>query len=1238
MQEALKVRQKMFATAQAALYSGGIEKSRERNNWRLLFAVLLTLLCFSWSVTAGNCQTTFGSVVGSVTDSSGALLAGASVTLTNVATNEAHKMSTSSSGLFSFADLQPGVYRVDVDSAGFKHLALNGIEVQVGGTTRASAVMQVGGESQTVEVSTAAPLIQTDSANLGGVIEGRAVQSIPLNGRNVNNLLELVPGVQAGGTTSGNLSTNEIAYGNYQIGGGFGNQSAFYIDGVLSNMPSNNALALIPSQDTVQEFQVTTSDVSAEFGGFAGGIVSISTKAGTNEFHGSAYEYTRARILNANDFFSNQLHRARQSWVQNQFGATVGGPVMKNKVFFFGGFEREPVVSGSFPTVSTVPSSAELGVSGVAACPGCGDFSAPGLPTIYDPLTNAQFVCNGVANVICANRIDPAVAAILKMNYPTTLQDGKTPIPAGSNNWTAVTRTHYLLSTYNFRGDYNINSKNVLFGRYTQFLDQSFSTPAYPGVQAFTVAGYSGITDKQIIIGDTHTLNPTTVLDGRISYLRAYQFQPPRGLGTDVSGISSGLAAMQSALIQHLPVTLNFAPFAGGTRPGQLYWYENMYMASGSVTKVIGRHTIKAGGNVRQVEWIAKPDSGGEANNFTAEATSLKNTNVGGYALASGLLGIPDSSVAQAIGGSRSFLHSYGFYVTDKFQVSRKLTADIGVRWDQPGSYSEVNNWNTVFLPNASSPLGTIINPATGTSQALVGYSPLVNTPAYPGRREEYLHWNLWSPRVGLAYRVNENTVLRGGYGISYLPSTLSQDGPNSNSVNTETTTLSNSAAYNTPGTTGGFNQAGVVTSVANPFPTGVLTPSRGNPAGLNVLYGQNIQARVPNQPYSYVQQWNFGIQQQLWSNASVSLAYGGAHGTHLQAQGANTWSAANLNQIPDSYVLTPACQAATSANPTNNGTCSLETKVNNPFYGTVAANGILAAPTAFTGYFERPFPQYNYVTAAGSRNSASEYRSLQVAYKERFPHEGLLSAAYTWANLMSNTDTVTQFLEGGGDGYQGTVQDNNNLQGEWSKSSSDFPYNLTIGYAVGLPIGKGEPLLGSLSGPADVIISGWKVNGVTIFRAGQPIGLLANQNDVAKYFGGGGYYQNGVGQGTTRPTVVGGCDPKIHMSGLAKVNAGKWYNTSCFIQPAGIFQYGNEPRVDPVLRRDGIKNFDFSVAKATHLTEHLTFNFTAEFYNLFNRVQFAAPPAALYDATPGKVTSQANNPRQIQFGGRFEF
>ena len=1165
------------------------------------FLVLLAIL-FGCSVGNLEAQTTFGAMVGTVTDPSGAAISSAKVTITNQDTNQTHTIDTSESGTYSFVSLSPGKYTVDVDLSGFKHLILSNVEVQVGGTARADAALQIGDVNEKVEVSSAAPLIQTDTANLGGVIEGRTIQDIPLNGRNVNNLLTLVPGVIAQGSTSGNFSTNLIAFGNYQIGGGFGNQSITFVDGVQANIPANNATSFIPSQDTVREFRVSTSNVSAEFGGFAGGVINISTKSGANTFHGSLYEYHRNRILNANDFFSNRAGRARPSYIQNQFGGTIGGPIWRDHTFFFAGYERQPVVNGNLST-STVPTAAALR----------GDFSSPLYPKIYDTANGGvQFQCNGVLNVICPNRIDPAVTALLKQDYPAEATNPN----AIASNYITTTRTSYLNDQVNARLDQSFGTRNLFFMKYTKFKVQSITTNPYPGVKAFEPPAPGGIADHVAMIGDTFTVNPTTIIDARASYLRVYQFTFPRGLGTDISGISPGLAAMQAALGQQLPTAFSFAGtgIAGSTGPAQLYWHTNVYGLSGSITKILGRHTVKVGGNARSVQWIADPDSGGNVFTFSAQTTASPLVPGSGYSVASGLLGVPTSTSGLAIGGSRAFLHNYGFFVTDSFQATKKLTLDLGLRWDQPGSYSESNNWNTVILPNAPSPLGTIVNPALGANQSVLGKLALVGSADRPSRREEDLHWMLFAPRVGFAYRLTDRMVVRAGYGISYLPSTLSQDGPNSSSVNTATTLLTNT--YNANNT---FSQ--VNTTVSNPFPTGVLTPSRGDASRLTSLYGQNIQSRIPNQPYSYVQQWNVAFEHQLGSTMSYSLAYGASKGVHLQAQGANTWSASNINQLPDQYLSMGS---------------DLETLVPNPFFGKIAT-GQLSQPTVFKGLLLKPFPQYNYVTAAGSRNSASSYNSLQSSFKKRFSHGGLLNVAYTWGKLMSNTDSVTQFLEGGS-GYQGTVQNNNNLAGEWSLSSSDYPHSATIAYGIDLPFGKQQQWLANTPGPISVLISGWRVNGLTSFRSGTPLGILAAPNDLSTYFGGGGYYQNGVGQGTTRPNVVVGCN-KIPQGGVhSRVDSGSWFNKACFTAP-GRFQFGNAPRVDGGIRRHGVNNYDFSLLKATQIRDSVTLSFTTEFFNIFNRVQFQAPSTAAYDGgNYGRVTAQANNPRQIQFGLRLAF
>ena len=281
-------------------------------------------------------QTNFGAVVGTVTDSTGAILPQAKVELKNVGTNGVQTTVSSGAGTYTFPNVLPGAYAVTVALPNFKSFTRTYIDVQIGGTTRVDAALEVGNITESVTVTDATPDLQTDSSSLSSVIEGKAVLQTPINGRNVNNLLALVPGVIVGGSTSGNpignttngSITNAISYGNYQIGGGFGGQSAFFVDGVQSNVTKNNTNALIPTQDAVQEFRVYTNDVSAEFGGFGGGVVNLGTKSGTNRFHGTAYDYFRNSVLNANDWFSNHAGLIKPPLRQNQFGANISGPIV----------------------------------------------------------------------------------------------------------------------------------------------------------------------------------------------------------------------------------------------------------------------------------------------------------------------------------------------------------------------------------------------------------------------------------------------------------------------------------------------------------------------------------------------------------------------------------------------------------------------------------------------------------------------------------------------------------------------------------------------------------------------------------------------------------------------------------------------------------------------------------------------------------------------------------------------
>jgi len=1182
----------------------GTTASRRLSATALPVVILVVAGMLGWC-TGASAQVRFGSVVGTVTDSSGATVGGATVKLTNLGTNETRTIQTSGSGTYAFPNLTAGTYRVEVEMAGFKHFTQDRVEVQVDLATRVDANMQVGNVTESVVVTSEAPPLQTDSASLGTTISQQEVESIPLSGRNVNNMLTLVPGVVAQGGTYGNAvsnqaggaRTNAIGFGNYAIGGGFGNQSSFYIDGVASNAPAGNLNSFIPSQDIVQEFRVVTNNVAAEYGSYAGGIINITTKPGTNTLHGTAYEYLRNKVLNANDYFSNQAGLARVPLIQNQFGGTLGGPIVKDKTFFFFGFEREVLKTGTLVT-NTVPTAAELG----------GDFTAAGLPAIYDQNQpgSPQFQCNGVLNKICSDRLDQSAQALFAKSYPAPNRPGL------SNNFITQMATGGINAQYNARVDHHFSEKNTLFARYAYWKADSNAYDAW-GTHT-SGQGHTGIYTHSAILGDTHAFNSSTILDLRLSYLRVFQHEFPDSQGVDLSQFGTGWAGLASQLVApaNLPA-MNFNDSLGVTGSNgigsELFWHQNVYGLSGTLTKLVGRHQLKFGGMLRHVQWISDPENGVLTLNFDQAATA-NASGAGGNAVASALLGIIGAQGTQVapgmIGGSRAYFNSYGFFVDDTFQATRKLTVTAGLRWDQPSVFSEAKNNDTVFLPNQPSPLGSILNPVTGQTQQLMGNVALVATPSWHSQREDNLHWKLFSPRLGLAYRLTDKTVLRGAYGISYPPSTLSQDGPNLSPVNLAPAS------------------GGPTATVENPFPNGLPQPLRRS-ATPGDFYGQGIFAmRTPGDKMPYVQQWNAAVERQIGQDASLTVAYAGSRGSHLLLQGWATVSNFNQNQLPDKYF--------------SMGPDALLAQVPNPFFGLITTPGPLSGPTVATGQLLLPYPQYQRVLFLDPHRGTSNYRSLQASFMKRFGGKGILSVAYTWSRLMSNTDSSSAFLDEGFI-FGGSTQDNNHLDHEYSVSSYDIPQNLSVGYGVDLPFGRNKRFISDAHGVLNAVIGGWRVNGITTIRSGVPISAY-------QFFPGSALSQFGGGQGYfgaqglwMRPDLVSGCDLKVSGSRESRAANG-WFNTACFqpVDTSSVVRFGGAPRNIDTVRMDHMNNWDFSIGKRTDITERVYLQFTAEFFNAFNHVRFGTPNEQIGTPTFGVVTSQVNPPRAIQFGLRVGF
>jgi hypothetical protein len=1149
-------------------------------------------------------QSFYGSVVGNVNDATGAAMPQANVTLTNTGTSERRTVTTDDQGAYRFVNLIPGTYKLEVERTGFRRHSVDNVIVAVEATLRVDVSLQVGEVTQTLEVSSQAPLLQTETGSLSQVVSARAVQELPLNGRNVLNLVALSPGVVPQGSAEGSLTgKNVFAGGNYQIGGGMANQSAAYFDGVPVNDSYGNIVALIPSQDVVSEFRVQTNANSAEFGRYTGGVINLTSKSGSNEFHGSAYEFLRNKVLNAGSFFSNRTGAAKAAFVQNQYGASLGGPVRRDKIFFFGAFEGFRQRQGA-PFLRTVPTEAMSQ----------GDFSnyrnaAGAIVPIYDPLTQ----CGAHGNAACpageivqrtvfpgnripASRINPVSAKFVA--FPAYARPNNTPDAAGNFNFFRNASTGGDNDQGNIRGDFNVSDKQRILARYSRWKSVNAKVDVYGNNQRngdpFSPEAF--ITDHAVL-ADTYTLSASTIFDVRIGFMRWFYDRTPGNLGINIPQTFG------------LPSYFNDIPAKNGVTPstivpqiaaagydfistGLLAARDNTYILTPTLTRILRNHTLKFGGEVRRAEnnYYQNNQPGGIFN-FDNLFTSRNALNSGGTgnSFASMLLGYPSSASVSTSPFTAAFQRYQAYFINDSWQVTSKLTVNLGLRWEIPGVFTERFDRQVTFnrdLPNPE--LNGITVP--GRSGPVLGTFVLVNSPNHPERGLRPEHFNLFAPRAGIAYRLSDRTVIRTGAGIYYIPANvIFFEGPYGNPVNFLAHNMVNSLD----------GQVTPADTISNPFPNGFNPPPGRDPAFQRLLLGGTGRAISRDTDYGYSAQWNFTVQHQLPSNLAVEAAYAALKGVHL------AWGGRQNNQLAPEYMSL--------------GT-ALTQQVPNPFASRVLL-GPLTRSTVSRGQLLLPFPHLVSAPDAGAYTGNSSYHSLQLKAEKRFGGGGNVLVAYTFSKVISDTETITTWLDNVLGGVAG-VQNWYNLQNEKALSSYDSRRRLTVAYVNDLPFGKGKMFLSGLSGFADKLVSGWGVNGTTTLQDGFPLQFTAAPNVTG--------FNTGL-----RPNAVSGCDPKL--SGPAQQRLTRWFNTSCFTVPAS-YTFGNASRTDPRLRGHGINNFNFALFKRTNITERYKLEFRAETFNTFNRVQFGRPNQGATTAannTFGVVSTQINDPRLIQFGLR---
>ena len=1227
----------------------------KRLNCKPLVAFLATAV---FLISAGmlsplQAQTFYGSIVGSVTDTSGAVVSGATVTITNLSTSASKSVVTGGAGDYSFVNLVPAEYKVEVQAASFKSFSRQPVTVQVNTAARIDAKLQVGEATETVEVTSSAALLQTESGTLGDEVSSKQVQEMPLNGRNTMNLMNLVPGVVPQGNTGTGVAMNQgtgtgsVAWGNYQMGGGMPSQASIFIDGSPTMIMQKNTAALVPTADTIQEFQVQTSGVSAEFGRFGGGIVSMTTKSGSNKFHGTAYEYIRNRDVNANTFFNKRAGVARPQWTQNQFGGTVGGPIWKDKAFFFFAYEQIHIRLGAtsntnVPTANMVNGSQipEVYVGGVlknanVADPtgNCnithtaGTSGAPG----YWTITNLYGA--GLKSGTCG---DPT-AKIFASFYPTTPKNATSqynynaPYSQGDDG--------YQMSG---RVDYNITKSNAFFARFTLWPlnDKSPNIMGVVNPKYNTIGSGSHNHTNNIVTGDTITLNPTTVVDIRADYLRQYgDSVPPAFGGVNEADFGPAFAALAPSMnFNNLPGFTfgngNNGASAGGSESHNIFnfgysgitkTYYNNYHLSGSLTKIWGKHSFKFGaeGRLMNREDLGSANSG--VINFGNNISSSGAGGAGGDEWASLLMGqFLSSSISS---GKRTTTYNWysGFYGTDTWQVNQKLTATLGLRVDVPGSYAEAGNNAYVLLPSATDGL-------TG----LKGTLALVNTSAYTDIHTLGSVAPQWGPRVGFAYRLNSNSVIRGGYSLSYL-SRDSNTGPFGGQMTINSTKSGN---VNTAGQVPGYILGSNPFAYPNNNPANAegmaIAAGRANTSFMlsNLTNGTAIVGPNPTGAAPHAQQFNLSFGQQFKGDLMVDIGVAHALGTHLAAIGSGGANPnIGLNELPSQYFV---C-AVDKTQPQCNGHLLSDTPTSANPITTLTADGVTLPKSMQTfGQSVRPYYYYSNVSNSADYRGSSSYNALEVKVQKRFHTMGQIGAAYAWSKFISDTDSYLASQDSGG---QGVYQDYNNRKAERSLYSSNVPHRLVVNYILNLPFGHGQAFASGANGVVDRVISGWALSGITTFQTGVPLHLVTGGNNLSTTYG----------AGTIRPNYTAGCAKTVGGSAFDRSAAGKtWFNTACFTDPntpgvsgsgnSSSYGFGNEPRVDGGLKASGIANTDLTLSKNTTIHEAMALKFSVETFNLFNRTQFAPPVNSVDNALFGQVNAQANSPRLLQGALRFTF
>jgi len=1158
-----------------------------------LVVALFAVLCAGSTALA---QVTTGSILGTIHDSTGAVVPGATVTITDTGKGTSSVVKTDGSGDYVVPFLIPGAYNISVEMEGFKRSVSNNVVLDIDQRARVDMALELGGTSETVQVNTAPPLIKTDSSELGDVVGKTQVQNLPLNGRNFATLVYLVPGVtpgQAGENLSGSSSFNPRAASNFNALGSQANTNGYLVDGIIDNEYTFNTVMVQPSVESIAEFKVLTGTYSAEFGGGAG-IVSVSTRSGSNGLHGELFAYIRNSAVDARNYFANGVGPSGQkpAYRRGQFGGAVAGAIIKDKLFYFADYYGQRSLRG-ITNLNSVPTAAER----------TGDFSGytnpnTGAPIlIYDPLstsfngkdyTRNQFMgCDGQhPNVICPNRLDKVGLNVASI-YP--LPTG----PGSFNNFTSTANQIIDDNGGNVRIDYHLSDKDSMFGRfsYEKYVQAApnplvqgqgtccLPTPASAAAQ-FDLGPYvAGIQNTTLIaqglaLNETHLFSPNLFNEFRAGYARTNPFTTQSDFGHN-SSTSLGIQGLNiSPYTTGLPnFTIGsgcgneFTCLQGGTAFLPANPRQTDIQGEDTLSWTKGTHQIKVG--FRYVRVLASPFTNTTTrgafafnDNFTNSGSIGVNPQgqydpklapTGGSGLAAILLGVPNS-------GSRNFLQvpnyitnvQYSGFVQDDWKVTPRLTLNLGVRYDVFTPDIEKNNKQANFDYSKLAFIFAGVNGVSRTAGVQTRYGNV-------------------GPRIGFAYDLDGKgkTIVRGGFGISYFPDPFSaSDELGQNPPFTVSQTFSSPQTYPSAA------QYNSMPKLSNPFPQGAVTLSIAtltNTAALNAAAPAIISHSLTNQTPN-MQTYTFGVEHQALGGVA-EIAYAGSHSVHL------------------TYAYNP--------NETQPGTGSaLPRRLIQPL------NNIS------TWVQEDPI-------------NASNYNSLQTKFTKRYSHGLTALINYTYSKSLDYGGSAAS-----GGGAAGNPQTVTNLRAGYGASGFDQKHRLVSSINYELPFGGGRAFLNN--GLVSHIVGGFEVDAITTYGSGAPFTVTLNSGVTNA----GASWPNRIG---SRGKIDHGNPARFFdtsLCGATVVDAPTL--TSCAFQiPTGT-TYGNAGR--SILYGPSTKNWDTSIQRRFKLYESKNLAIKVDAFNVFNTPNFATPNTSLGSVNAGKIIGTVLDNRDLQASATLYF